>query len=498
VFADTEITLKMDESDDDLSEAHHEEEEPPFALVDQNSPQHLFANQKEEFRSPPATSGFQNTKSRIRTFGDSQISCSSSPPGLVESQMGSSTEGSQSSTQSPCELSAVLSQQLASQYQDASSTFLMSSLATVTSTMGESSNLPDSRVFGQHDLNTGLPNGQSSMSIDVSRASVGFSQLFKAADDTNDNFKSKMHAVPEEEQMSPTEGTFQSLGTLISVSPQMEEKTREGIEGGWFPNFLSLRQTQERSLNASLMASSPSSMSAPLLSYSPSSMSIKQARSGIRTCILDDKSFEISMNVEPPCTAQDVMGVIGNPNLLKLWCDPIHALVITSSSEGAHDAANRSDSSPGRQYEGEWIEATTGSLTSPPGYASYVYGGSKLVMENLGFCSYGKVTMFVERPRGQVGLTVGPFIGGVTISHTISVHEDDNRIRIVDRVRLNTEEDDFMLASLFLCDALDSLSRCLLPSVSDYLEQATASMALLRMLLEDGEAGRHLERMGSR
>jgi hypothetical protein len=72
--------------------------------------------------------------------------------------------------------------------------------------------------------------------------------------------------------------------------------------------------------------------------------------------------------------AQDVMD-IGNPDLLKLWCDPIHALVITlKSSEGAQNAANRGKSQQqhqhqrqtrDREYEGEWIEATTPALRHP-------------------------------------------------------------------------------------------------------------------------------------
>jgi hypothetical protein len=50
--------------------------------------------------------------------------------------------------------------------------------------------------------------------------------------------------------------------------------------------------------------------------------------------------------------------------------------------------------------------------------------------------------MFVERRQGQVGFTVGPFSGGMQAAHTISVFEEGGRIRVVDRVRLNKEEEE--------------------------------------------------------
>jgi hypothetical protein len=120
----------------------------------------------------------------------------------------------------------------------------------------------------------------------------------------------------------------------------------------------------------------------------------------------------------------------------------------------------------------------------------YVYNAGRFILENLGLASYGKVTMFVERPRGQVGLTVGPFSGGIYVAHTISIVEDGNLLKVVDRVRLTKENDELGFASMFFCGGcgvFDSLNRCLLPTVAGYMEQAESSLARLRMLCENGE-----------
>jgi hypothetical protein len=184
------------------------------------------------------------------------------------------------------------------------------------------------------------------------------------------------------------------------------------------------------------------------------------------------------------------MEVIGNPNLLKMWCDPIQTLLVTSSSDGTRNSSSSvtTEGNRGREYEGEWIEATTTALESPPSNMGLIYSAGQSVLETIGFVTYGRITMFVERRRGQVGLTVGPFSGGIHAAHTISVFEEGGQIRIVDRVRLNKEEEEVSIARIFLCGMLDScFSSCLLPSIGGYLDQVTSSMARLRILVETSE-----------
>ena len=74
--------------------------------------------------------------------------------------------------------------------------------------------------------------------------------------------------------------------------------------------------------------------------------------------------------------------------------------------------------------------------------------------------------MFVERQRGQVGLTVGPFSGGMHAAHTISVFEEGGKIRVVDRVRLSKEEESLSLGSMLLCGIFETLKRQQLHSMT--------------------------------
>eukprot|EP00568_Trieres_chinensis_P004433 CAMPEP_0183304190 /NCGR_PEP_ID=MMETSP0160_2-20130417/9367_1 /TAXON_ID=2839 ORGANISM="Odontella Sinensis, Strain Grunow 1884" /NCGR_SAMPLE_ID=MMETSP0160_2 /ASSEMBLY_ACC=CAM_ASM_000250 /LENGTH=114 /DNA_ID=CAMNT_0025467199 /DNA_START=17 /DNA_END=357 /DNA_ORIENTATION=+ len=78
-----------------------------------------------------------------------------------------------------------------------------------------------------------------------------------------------------------------------------------------------------------------------------------------------------------------------------------------------------------RQYDGEWVEVMTPPLTPPSGaLASCTSKFMDGFWSCLGFPQHGSVTMFIERPRNQVGLTVGPYAGGVVAAHTITVRDD--------------------------------------------------------------------------
>jgi hypothetical protein len=468
----------------------HLEEEPPFALVEQNSPQHLFAVSPMASPSPRNVSKFPKSmmcKSSMckSSLGESQTSTSSSPPGLVESML---TDGS-SSVPSACD-SDIIAQGIP-RYLDASSTFLMSSIPTVSSSIGGSSYLPNSRVFGQNDMGDDKSN-----TAGVSRGSAGFSQLMQAADDANLNLgHSRMPMVPEHEIMKSAV-ELDTSGTLISAPRYRQESTEQTSAETtctWLPNFLSLGSNQAvEGLREPLLSSSL--IGSPLLSASPSEASIARSRAGVKSLLEDGQSFEVSMDIHGPCTTQGVMRILGNPELLKMWCDPIQTLIVTSSSDSSRESSGQIQADNGREYEGEWIEATTTALESPPSSVGFIYSAGQAVLDTLGFATYGRITMFVERQRGHVGLTVGPFSGGMRASHTISVFEEGGRIRIVDRVRLNQEEEQLSISNMFFCGALDScFSSCLLPSVSGYMDQVATSMARLRLLVADGELSQESE-----
>jgi hypothetical protein len=93
--------------------------------------------------------------------------------------------------------------------------------------------------------------------------------------------------------------------------------------------------------------------------------------------------------------------------------------------------------------------------------------------------------MLVERPRGQVGLTIGPFPGKIEASHKIHVTKmQTGLIRIKDTVRLQRDTN----VDLSFCGVFECIEKCFLPSTDDYIDQVLSSMARLRFLVENGEA----------
>jgi hypothetical protein len=482
-----------------------------------------------------------NTPVKTSTTTPGNDSQTSAAPGLMESIMTDGSSSMQSSsdmqnkpTGNGCSLFRSSQQPL----HNMSSTYLMSSLQTVHSNAGIPSNLLSPSQLLQHSTHpsqhltspttfnpkhstTRTPPAPGLMhqsdTEDASAASVGFSQLLRAADDTHPPLGLStecMAVVPEAEEMenatSPTEtDTASELGALI-VEPQSPIGSKGG---GWrLPRLPSWGVTpQSHGLQAPLLATRAAAETpVTYLLSSPSNRQhgntpLDRARETVEAVIEDDQSFEVSMTLKQNCTVEGVMRILGNPELLRLWCDPIETLIVTSSStEGTVECSNNDEAAPRRnadesnrnsgrprEYEGEWIEATTTALGSPPSSVGFFYSTGQFIMETLGFASYGRITMFVERRRGHVGLTVGPFHGGISASHSISVSCDSNnggRVKIVDRVRLVRDEEDVSIASFFMCSAFDScLSRCVLPSVVGYLNQVTTSMARLRLLVENSD-----------
>jgi hypothetical protein len=382
----------------------------------------------------------------------------------------------------------------------------MSSLQTVHSEAADSTMLPSPTSFQQpsnsYNICSKPVNGSHHSS-----ASAGFSQLLNAADDTNIHLGlsiGRMAPVPEDQEMDSS--TSDNEGGALIVEP-IPENHRAANHERWFPRIPLLGATTSRGGNA------PSGLTSPLLPaayVTPpvthllsnntnqrfQNTAFDRARQSVQAVIEDDQTFEVSVLLENPCTVQDVMRIVGNADLLRLWCDPIETLIVTNTSEGStNEEATRSsstgDGDRAREYEGEWVEATTTALGSPPSSVGFLFSAGQTVLETLGFASYGRITMFVERRRGQVGLTIGPFRGGIHASHTITVKEDNNnggRVRVVDRVRLTRDEEEISLSGFFGCGGLEScLSKCVLPSIAGYVSQVTSSLARLKILAENSD-----------
>lgn len=169
-----------------------------------------------------------------------------------------------------------------------------------------------------------------------------------------------------------------------------------------------------------------------------------------------------------------VMDVLGNPTVLSMWCDAIPSLIVTECSESSRGIGTED----GREYDAEWMEATTPYVIPPPN-ASCIYSLFRTVQSSLGFPTFGRVTMLVERQRGQVALTIGTFDGGIDVFHKLQVQPlVGGKVRVTDEVRLQCEEEDTWC----------SLQSVFLPNLADYMNQAVSSMARLRFLVESGES----------
>ncbi|KAL3942370.1 MAG: hypothetical protein SGBAC_003436 [Bacillariaceae sp.] len=391
-----------------------------------------------------------------------------------------------------------VSQQSQQHRMQASSTIMASSLFTVPLNSDSTMSLQNSR----HNV---VGSRSSSQQLSNSTSRMRFSQLMQTADDTN------LPAVPEDEAIESFE-MFGNSQDLIApgTSPQIPRysPTQQSHEESnqWFFNLLSAarRSSQPRGRNnqITILDASTSGLNAPLLATPSAPLpflgGMDRARSRVVTSLEDSDSFEVAMSFgndqsrQQQCSVEDIMNIVSNPTNLQLWYDPIQTLVVTSRSneEDRLDGSDGTDGSADRQYEGEWIEASTTALESPPCIVGPLYELESTVRESLGVGSYGKITIFVEKVHGKVTLTVGPFPGGIHVRHTISVSKDDrNGVKIVDRVKLETREED---ASTFqnTLSLGGMLSSCLLPPLASYMEQLKNSMAKLLLLVESGQVSR--------
>jgi hypothetical protein len=336
------------------------------------------------------------------------------------------------------------------------------SLMGTSEPMLGSSHLPGSGMLWTHDSTTHTTGG----------GSLDFSQLMRQADDRNHSttiVPSRMPILQETEEMT---GLVDSGQTPTSTnSSNITPRTTNRSEHNWLYSLFFCGPSQHTLSVVPMMSLSPSNEDRNM-----------SAGRNIQATRLGENTFQVSMQIDPPCTVRDVMDVVGNPDLLRLWCDPIRALVITRSSEGAQSATNRGGN---REYEGEWIEATTSTLVSPSKHSSCLYSLGHMIYTSLGFPSYGKITLFVERLRGQVGLTIGPFSGGIVASHTIKVQDDGPVVSVIDNVRLSRDEEHCICC----CGLCEPIKRCFMPRMAGHMEQVLSSMMRLRVLVEHGETG---------
>lgn len=439
-------------------------EAPPFALGHDDL--HLVAEHEgsDSRNLQPSGTIFVSPNSELAA---SHAMSSITTEGQSRSMLQSSTNINQGQEHLQTIASHVVSPHQSQQHEDGIETYVFH--AADSSLLGSSqapsmlgSSQPGSGMLWTHDSTTHSHGG-----------SLDFSQLMRQADDRNQStiVQSRMPALEEKEEMACLVDSGQTP-TSTDSSNITPRTTNCCSQNNWLYSLF-YGSPQQQPLSA-----------VPMMSLSPLEEQHLSAGRNITARRLGENTFEVAMQIDPPSTVRHVMDVVGNPDLLRLWCDPIRALVITKSSESA--TSNRGE------YEGEWIEATTSTLVSPSKHSSCLYSLRQLMYTSLGFPSYGKITLFVERLRGQVGLTIGPFSGGIVASHTIKVQDDGPVVSVVDKVRLSRDEE----SCLCCCGLCEPIKRCFMPRMAGHMEQVLSSMMRLRALVEHGETGSYAANPG--
>lgn len=483
----------------------HEDTSLPFALATEGEPHDRLKPFTEELPSSPCTP----TKTLQKKIGEESYfgsgvssSCSQQLPTLALSVVSTPTtctatdgENSFGSDYGERNYTSASLIQANSQELDVAASLLLPNSSLVMNNMNSQTSASRSIITDNQETAT------------KTEVTGGFSELLNQADDRNEvpasspiaptKISSRLPVLPEEVSSSPVQGTETKhlLPDRSDLAPQSPPQLVPRLE---MPSHHdSSTRTDGSSLSflqQTIVAAAPTIDTTTLpCERRMASLAGATARRTSNT------SFHVSVDLSSSSNLgsalqqqQDVMDILGNPDLLRLWCDSVPALVITSSSEGARNAVNwRSpsnlESSPDRdrQYAGEWIEATTNQL-SPPKHTTCLYYTARAIKSSLGFPSYGKVVMFVERQRGQVGLTIGPFPGGVNVMHKIVVEPvSERRVRISDQVQLRHADDGDVSS---FCGTWPILSRLLYPQLEDYIDQVLSSMARLRFLIENGDS----------
>jgi len=414
----------------------------PFAISDESQTQSLFGLKMSSLGP------FDNSTNE---YNDSDLSCLSLSPDLASS-ITSETQGSSISA-SLCSHENELFEQ-----SSLSDTCTIASIRT--SILGELFHLPKSSDSLKQDM------------------SINFSELMDFADNTNEiNTQFSISSAEELVYQTPSSQLDEASQTFMTKK-SVDELPFESFYTTEKMNSKSNSDEQDRLILSSLTSITP---------LERANENIKSIE--IDNTLIDANSFEIAANINSSCSLRDAMNILGNPNFLQLWCDSVQEIIVIKSSEGAHndnDQYNQQEHL--REYECEWIEAIALDIVSPSKNSGYLHNTSRAMWSFMGFPSYGKVTMLVERQRGKIGITIGPFAGMITASHTITIHEEGGNIKVVNRVQLGREEE----RSYDYLGISKSVESCILPTIDSYMNQVASSMRKLCHLIRDKERGQRV------
>ena len=149
-----------------------------------------------------------------------------------------------------------------------------------------------------------------------------------------------------------------------------------------------------------------------------------------------------------------------------------------------------------------------------------MYNFFRTIKTYLGFPNHGSLTLFIERKRGQVSLTIGPLGGYCEVLHTLTFEQCGLGVNIIDCIRVSEENfskhysrikansvrsdvenleghefyvDDhentiFSCSCCSLCACMPvNVQRWFLPNIEDHVRQTIKSLTNLKNLIEHGE-----------
>lgn len=183
--------------------------------------------------------------------------------------------------------------------------------------------------------------------------------------------------------------------------------------------------------------------------------------------VLGKDTFSVEIYI-PQTTTRAAMESASNPDLLRVWCQTVVNVFVTKDS-------GKTDNSMVKKYDGEWIEAAA-TLRVPPGYTLYnLFFAAKTY---LGFSTHGKISLFIEKKRGTLTLTIEHnSIGGV--SHSMTFLQQRRGVLLKSVVRLQPAEK--------ICFVCPPFQKYFCPSLQKHMEQTIRSMEDLKLLVEQGE-----------
>merc|ERR1712157_198122 len=140
-----------------------------------------------------------------------------------------------------------------------------------------------------------------------------------------------------------------------------------------------------------------------------------------------------------------------------------------------------------REYDGEWLEGAA-TLRQPSAYT--MYNMFSCIKTKLGFSSHGKISLFIERARGKLTLTLGPLGGVSTICHAFTFAQEDYGVIVTDVVSLQHNTNNRCCWS-----SIPVINRYISPTIHSHMDQTLVSMEDMRILIEHGETA--VEAVGS-